>query len=1183
MKNTIKKVLSFTLTLALVFSLIPIGTVVVNAADLSMDAQGLTASTDSNGTWTGGATAINGTVTGSGSILFTSAKTSTLTFKNNRSTAAKISFKYNITKNTGSVTIGGTTVTGSGTHTSEISSGGTLAIKITSGKGSTNSTAISLTAITLFVDVSATTTFKVGENGSYTVDGSKISAETVKTQSSATAYSLVATPAAGYFFHGWYSTAANGVISKMAKTTINVEADTTIYPIFGNVPTFQVGSATFNDLNEANAAAVSGSDKTIILINGGILPAGDYEISSGVKFLVPYSAANKADFDEEPEFVNYNYGGVYSTPTEFVNLTLADGATITCKGAINVNGQMYAQGGSPSSITTGTYGAIDLSANSKIILDGTAKLYAYGYIGGDGMVEAKKGTTVYQYMQLMDFRGGSIASNWDNVFENNTFMFSQYFLQNIEACLKVNCGAIMQAVTGLTMSHSLTGVVQEQVAAPIIGTDAGLFRFNANNTEDYITLKYDASTDRMILDLYGDINTQNIKMSVNLGVSVDMDTSKNILPLPMNYTVNINPGSTVTFSQKFKILPGTVINVKENASVSVSSNGAIYLYDADDWSAGKYALKQSLYQLRYVHARKKAPVTRTVTDNAILRIDGTLVSQGPIYSTKNVENGGNASFSGNGTITLSQYGNVNLLECDNNAGTDATIGTKPTATTITCVPVVGNIAGHDGFNSFATGTYYGANGVWYQHKIESQGFTVQSGGAQDENNIYVGTTKDNANINLVINTTYPCVNVTGVTSTDDGNGTYTITEIAENAIAIGKEHTIVESSPEIPAGCETSGTTAVSKCSDCGTITSMGETINPLGHSYGEWVIVDATCTVDGSKTRTCARCGATETEAIKAAGHNEVVDAAVPATCTETGLTEGKHCEVCGETIVAQTVIPAKGHTEDAGVVTTVPTCTTPGAKTYTCIECKEVTKVEEIATSGHTVVTIEATAPTCLEDGCTAGSYCSVCNEVFQESTVLPATGHDFEIYELLDKPTCQMAGFGFGNCNNCEKVGEPVDIPMVDHKDDDNNGLCDFDCGTEFAVLEGADQDTTVSNEEKIVFTTSEAISDAEALIGEGKDAIISVTPGENSSVGFYGTGTTFTVQKTENTVVTYTLIVYGDLNGDGVCDVLDTMLTARYVQNKAEPSTLEIYAASATGALDGTIDEMDYSGVVNNAIS
>ena len=67
--------------------------------------------------------------------------------------------------------------------------------------------------------------------------------------------------------------------------------------------------------------------------------------------------------------------------------------------------------------------------------------------------------------------------------------------------------------------------------------------------------------------------------------------------------------------------------------------------------------------------------------------------------------------------------------------------------------------------------------------------------------------------------------------------------------------------------------------------------------------------------------------------------------TCTKAGV-KTYTCTVCKETKTE--AIAALGHKWDDGKVTTEPTCTEAGVKTYTCTVCKE-TKAEAIAALGH------------------------------------------------------------------------------------------------------------------------------------------------------------------------------------------------------------------------------------------
>ena len=115
----------------------------------------------------------------------------------------------------------------------------------------------------------------------------------------------------------------------------------------------------------------------------------------------------------------------------------------------------------------------------------------------------------------------------------------------------------------------------------------------------------------------------------------------------------------------------------------------------------------------------------------------------------------------------------------------------------------------------------------------------------------------------------------------------------------------------VEATCTSTGKTEGSHCSVCGTVIKAQTEIAKKAHTYGSWKVVKSvTCTVDGSKERSCTECGKKETQAIAKTGHTEVKDAAVEATCTSTGKTEGSHCSVCGTVIKAQTEIAKKAHT---------------------------------------------------------------------------------------------------------------------------------------------------------------------------------------------------------------------------------------------------------------------------------
>ena len=100
--------------------------------------------------------------------------------------------------------------------------------------------------------------------------------------------------------------------------------------------------------------------------------------------------------------------------------------------------------------------------------------------------------------------------------------------------------------------------------------------------------------------------------------------------------------------------------------------------------------------------------------------------------------------------------------------------------------------------------------------------------------------------------------------------------------------------------------------------------------------------------------------------------------------------------------------HTWDDGVVTTAPTCTQPGVKTYTCSKC-QTTRTEEVEATGHTAATDAAVAATCTETGLTEGSHCSVCEVVLVEQETIPALGHDWSTNNCAQAATCTREGCG------------------------------------------------------------------------------------------------------------------------------------------------------------------------------
>ena len=196
-------------------------------------------------------------------------------------------------------------------------------------------------------------------------------------------------------------------------------------------------------------------------------------------------------------------------------------------------------------------------------------------------------------------------------------------------------------------------------------------------------------------------------------------------------------------------------------------------------------------------------------------------------------------------------------------------------------------------------------------------------------------------------------------------------------------------------------------------------------HTYGSAVITkQPTCTSEGTKTKTCTKCGATVTETIAKLSHSYTTTVVAP-TCTADGYTLHK-CSVCG-TSYKDSTTKATGHSYGNSVVTKQPTCTSEGTKTKTCTKCNA-TVTEKLPAKGHTAVTDKGYTATCTTAGKTDGSHCSVCNTVIKVQTVINATGHKSSGW-IVDKAAfIGVKGSKHKECTVCKKVLETAEIPAL-----------------------------------------------------------------------------------------------------------------------------------------------------------
>lgn len=614
-----RRFVSLLLTFVTILTMLPAMTLPALAATsgtvtgLADESIGLSFSGKAENAWSASGTQIVGSATSTGGSCGSTDYSSTLTITNKKSTTATLSFDYAIEQNSGTIQVDGTAVTKNGKFSKELAQNASIKVNIKSGSTSA-ATKITLTNVVLVRDVNATATFVPAENGTYTVDGKRITEKYSNTQSSMTAYQVVATPNKEYQFLGWYNLTTGKCIATAASTALNIESDCTITAKFASkaAALFETGGQRFADLNEAVAyAQANGQSKITLATNGSI--SGTYTIPAGITLLIPFDEAGTL----------YTTTPAYTTTAEtqkaYKTLTMAAGSSITVNGgAISVGGKHFTSSGQECCKPTGAYGLIKMQEGSRIMLNNGANLYAWGYITGDGSITANSGANVYEYYQVTDWRGGSQTGDMANN-KQKVFPFTQYYVQNIEAALTLNAGA--NEYTYFSVTASFVGT--KSATIPFVGSK-GLFKLGADGQ---FTKRYIPAQDRMVFTISGNASLNSIALSV---ASVTVDSQDYVLPINNNVDIVITSGTT-TIEKDAALLPGVTVLIAKDAELKVASATSLYVYDDAEWSPN-YVWGSKTIGICPVSYSPSGKGSRGIAD-AKVDVNGVLTVEGAVYTT----------------------------------------------------------------------------------------------------------------------------------------------------------------------------------------------------------------------------------------------------------------------------------------------------------------------------------------------------------------------------------------------------------------------------------------------------------------------------------------------------------------------------------------------------------------------
>lgn len=437
-----------------------------------------------------------------------------------------------------------------------------------------------------------------------------------------------------------------------------------------NVSVCRIGKTSYASLDEALAYANNHLSEEVIIImeNDYTLKAGYYTIPANATLIVPMSDDQETANPVVPRETNLG-----STPKSFRRLTLESGVNMTVLGTVEVTGMQHGSG-EQMGVPGGNYGHLILKPGSHVTLSSGSVLRAWGFVTGDGTtdadgnylsgeIDARRGATVREMFQMGDWKGGDISftiamempdpsmPNYRDL--THLFPIYTYFIQNVESPVKYHPGSALICATSVNVASSINAYAND---IKVVGKEGEAAMFlmdemaDAENT--WVRKYYDAKKDQQVYEVNSGAKLGSVV--IDLGevpgtmfggsgtMKLMLDSRSFVLPLTNNFKIHLLSGY-MEFTQSTSCLPGMEVEVDKESEVALVNNrtpgvaqGALYLYDADQWS--------------FQNSQAKGYVGNFGKFGAIVRYSATLDSQPTVRDIRSPAAIGDAKLIVHGTF-----------------------------------------------------------------------------------------------------------------------------------------------------------------------------------------------------------------------------------------------------------------------------------------------------------------------------------------------------------------------------------------------------------------------------------------------------------------------------------------------------------------------------------------------------
>lgn len=385
---------------------------------------------------------------------------------------------------------------------------------------------------------------------------------------------LSATENAGYIFYAWKNvTTGELVFDKRITFSLVDNCEYVAVMDKADKYAFRTESEYFENITAAMNSLTSGGKVFMI---GDTTIGEDLTIPSGIELVLAYSLTDTTGYAQGGgnDRVSWNCG-----VDPYVTLTV--NGKLTLNGKLIVGGVQHKADQSAQGHTSGAYAQMIVNGSVEIANGGY--LDVIGRVTGNGTITAVNGATLRQPFTVNNYAGGT---NTEALYNAKQFPFVQFATINVECKQIVNHGAKVIGSTSLYFWSSIT--TQDVVLVDKVenrtseGEGALIWMHEGSSLEISYdsTRRIDAEVGNIHLGDFG-VTTIDVYGKITAGeFSLQgYGSGEMVLAIPYTYNFNIKSGATVTIDQAYKIMPGAIVTIENGATVNITENGKLYVYD----------------------------------------------------------------------------------------------------------------------------------------------------------------------------------------------------------------------------------------------------------------------------------------------------------------------------------------------------------------------------------------------------------------------------------------------------------------------------------------------------------------------------------------------------------------------------------------------------------------------------